>query len=446
MNSIGHRTITREAIKALLPEERKWLGKEAAFLAEVYCEFPDENWPWFGKWGGEPGNPDEPYTHDIRREWNISYYCGLDPINPGRPMTPPGRKVLPPAGPLPSALPAFSGPETRYCPMGAYWAPKFYVPKIIEALEEGAFQDAIRFIGVISHHIEDRGAFCYWPDLHKISNLSNPEDMNLDGYQPKLLGGNTGELCAGVERRMREIVDFDMPRVTLIRKAYAEGDSAAVERIILEFWQEAGRAVADTIHSIASLVCSSHYVNYWGYWLEFPVAGNPSMLNLVENPSFEDDDGSGYPESWVIRRHRLDDKVAVAEWDWSRMHSVFSKAVRHGERSVKLMWTPSEGVEWIQRWPSAILNLHEGERYRCSCWVKTKSATGNSYMLAYLYDGLKPMGEIKGEAVRGDAEWRRIEFEFNVPPGVDRMRMACRSDGNSGAVWFDETEALRVEG
>jgi hypothetical protein len=445
MNALGHSVITRAAIDVLPEPEQAWFGKEKDFLIDVYCHFPDINWPWFGQWGGEQGDPSGSRTQDLRREWNISYYCGWDPCGKKTELRPPARQILSNTMPLPSVYPVIKAEEQRFCPMGAYWAPEFYLPKIIEALQEGAFVDGVRFLGVLVHHIEDRVAFSYWPDLHKKGNLLDMDMMQIKGYSPEQLGRNLEDAIKNIEKRMRESVEFELPRIPLLEQAYADKDSEKIENIILEFYQEAGRAAADTIHTVIQLVDGNHYTNYWGYWIEYPVTGNPTMVNLIDNPSFETNDGSGYPSGWVIKWLDINDKLGKAEWDWSRMHSCFSKMTRSGERSLKLMWTPAKGIEWIQRWPSAVMNLSEGEKYESSSWMKTKDATGESYFIIYLYDGIKLIDEFKSRSICGNCDWTKIILEFTIPPGVDRMRFACRSDNNQGAVWFDDLEIMRLD-
>jgi hypothetical protein len=413
MKADGHSAITKAAIESLPEEEQKWLGKEKDFLIEIYCHIPDLNWPWFGEWGGEPGNPNESRMPDVRREWNVSYYCGWDPLRKEGDILPPARNILPPSNPKTSIYPKQNFQEARYCPMGAYWAPAFYFPKIMAALEEGAFEDGIRFMGVLLHHIEDRGAFQYWPDLHKIGNLEDLNTMQINDYNPAILGNSVEEACANIEKKMREISRFEKERVPILRTAYKNNDQSKIEEMILEIWQETCRATADLIHTAIFLTDGERYSNYWGYWLEFPRSGNPTMLNLVDNPSFEKDDASGHPDGWFVNWKNLDDKFGRAEWDNSSMHSVFSKNVRSGERSIKLMWTPQEGIEWLQRQPSAIKTI-PGEKYNFSGWIKTN-------------------------------DWTRVSFDFTIPENADRIRVGCSSRANEGAAWFDDVEIIRLE-
>ncbi|HPP30777.1 MAG TPA: carbohydrate binding domain-containing protein [bacterium] len=143
--------------------------------------------------------------------------------------------------------------------------------------------------------------------------------------------------------------------------------------------------------------------------------------------------------------HNLKDRIGRAEWDWSRKHSIFSKVVRSGERAVKLIWTPEEGIEWCQRWPVAI-SVRSGERYRCSGWIKTYKATGKTYMAAYTYQrDNEPVEMFRSKVLSGTNDWTRVEFDFQIPSSAEKLRIACRSDNNKGAAWFDDIEIIKLE-
>lgn len=439
-----HHTITREAIRVQSKKVQDWLEPEKDLLWKVYCMFPDLNWPWYGEWGGEPGYPDKERMPDVRREWNISYYCGWDPLVQESALLPSDRDILPPGCPPPSVRPFFSSSDSIYCPMGSYSAPGRYLPLVISAIEEGRFADGIRFLGVLLHHMQDRGAFAYWPALHMKGHITEQKLIHLKGYHPQILGNTAEDVISQIVHRMHLLSEFQNERVLKVVKAHRSGKRNEIDSAVLEFALETCKLTADIILTVAHLMDYGKPVNYWGYWLEFPEKGNPTNINLVDNPSFERDDGSGYPDGWVIGWYNLKDRLGRAEWDWSRKHSVFSKVVRSGERSVKLMWTPEEGIEWRQRWPVAI-KVQYGERYRCSGWIKTHKATGKTYLAAYTYrKDNEPVRTFCSRILSGTNDWTRIEFDFRIPPKAEKMRVACRSDNNKGAAWFDDIEIIRL--
>lgn len=439
-----HHTITREAIRVQPKNVQDWLEPEKNLLWKIYCMFPDLNWPWYGEWGGESGCPDKERLPDLRREWNISYYCGWDPLCQKEILYPPGKDILPPGCPPPSTKPSFPPSMRNYCPMGSYSAPQRYLPLLISAIEEGRFADGIRFLGVLLHHIQDRGAFTYWPELHMKGHITDQKLIHLRKYQPQVLGSTIESAISQIVNRMHLLSNFQNKRIGDVIKAHKSRNRDEIDAAILEFALETCRLTADTILTVAHLMDYGKPANYWGYWIEFPNSGNPTNINLVDNPSFERDDGSGYPDGWVIGWYNLKDRMGRAEWDWSRKHSVFSKVVRSGERSIKLMWTPEEGIEWRQRWPVAISVL-PGEKYRCSGWIKCQKSTGKSYIAIYTYTrDNEPVKVLCSSATSGTHDWKRIEFDFKIPPKVEKIRCACRSDGNKGAVWFDDIEIIRL--
>ncbi|MFA7373681.1 MAG: hypothetical protein WC074_09035, partial [bacterium] len=131
-----HNYITKAALEVLSEKEQKFLEPERDLLWKVYCEFPDLNGPNYGRFGGESGDPEVPRTIDIRREWDISYYCGFDPVTQKAPEYIPGM--------LSSTdyCPPFHHKETYveqqgYCPMGNYGAPARYFPKVIDCWRDG---------------------------------------------------------------------------------------------------------------------------------------------------------------------------------------------------------------------------------------------------------------------------------------------------------------------
>ena len=149
------------------------------------------------------------------------------------------------------------------------------------------------------------------------------------------------------------------------------------------------------------------------------------------------------PDGWVIGWLDLKDKLGRAMRDGTRLHS--SRPTHSGLYSVKLVWTPEAGIEWRQTWPEAVA-VHPGEKYRCSAWIKTQDATGDSYLTIYFYRrDNKMLSSKKSGALRGVNDWRKISLEATAPEGATKARIACRSDRNDGAAWFDDVEMIRIQ-
>lgn len=432
-----HNYITKAALEALSEKEREFLEPEKDLLWKVYCEFPDLNWAHYGQFGYENGDPEAPRTKDKRREWDISYYCGFDPVTLDMP------------GHLPGMLsdteysPPFQRKEmykqySGYCPMGSYEAPFRYLPKVVDCWRDGRLADGMRFLGVLLHHVEDRGAFAYWPDLHIKGHVPNPEEtIVLEAYTPERLGETVDEAVAGVEGRMHALLRFTESNVPAVDAAWKAGDVPEAEGRILKNALENVRAVADVIHTAIELVDCNLSVPYWCDY-----RGRPPMINLLQNSGFEINDGTDVPAGWVARHHDLQDRVGRAEWVWGRLYSMWFKPVRSGERALKLMWTPPEGIEWRQRWTCA-MPVRAGQMLEYSGWMKTEKATGASYLVIYFYTrDNESVTESRSVELTGSADWQRVVFQVEVPAQAEKAIVACRSDGNEGAVCFDDLELI----
>jgi len=46
----------------------------------------------------------------------------------------------------------------------------------------------------------------------------------------------------------------------------------------------------------------------------------------------------------------------------------------------------------------------------------------------------------------GSAEWQRVSFRVQAPEQAEKALIACRSDGNDGAVWFDDLGLILLPG
>lgn len=434
-----HLYITKAAIEVLPKKEREFLEPEKDLLWKIYCMFPDLNGAHYGKFGGEGGFPDLPRTPDIRREWDISYYCGFDPITGNVPEYTPGMITTTMFCP-PFFKKEMYHENLGYCPMGSYEAPSRYFPKVIDCWQNGLFADGMRFLGVLLHHIEDRGAFAYWPELHIKGHISNPEKViKLDSYNPKILGDTIEKAVVGIEKRMRELCLFTEKSVSEVAKFIQQRKQSQVEKLILKNALENVKVVADVIHTAIFLVDCNKSIPYWRDYRDLPKG-----INLLQNPSFEIDDGTGVPAGWVVRYYNLEDRIGRAEWVNSKLYSIWYRVVRSGKYSVKLMWSPEEGIEWRQRWTCAI-PVKKGQKFEYSGWIKTEKATGKNYLIVYFYTRDNTIIEsVRSKSVKGTNTWQKISFAFEVPEKAEKIIVACRSDGNKGAVWFDDMEIIKL--
>lgn len=402
-----HQWMTYAAVKSLSLEEQEFLEPEKELLITTYCEFPDLNWLLYGEWGGWSGFPNEPRTPDYRREWNVSYYYGWDP------GTDKGIKIM------------------LHAPPDAYKACRIYTNKAWESFDNGNLADGIRFLGVLSHYIEDCATFAHMQALHRGAEFDF-KSIIIDSYKPNLLGRTKKEAVEGIVKRLRILVRYIEEMSIPLRKAIKDNNQKEYNSIHLEGAQEGARVLADTLHTIISLAGRKPKIKR-----------SPCAINLINNPSFEFDDGSGYPDNWVIVYKDLYDKVGRAEYE-----GLFTRRPRlthGGKHSAKLMWTSKEGMEWIQRWPSA-LSVKKREVYKCSGWIRTQDAKGETYIGACLYRrNNEEIATFKSKSLCGTCDWQKVSFIFRIPEGAEKIRVACLSKGNNGAAWFDDIELIKIK-
>jgi len=421
-------------VAALPPEQQAFLAPEAHALTSLYCTFPDLNWPNQGQWGAGDGDPAGARFPDTRREWGISAYCDWDPV-------------------------LGVGKGYPHAPPASYEAAAVHSRRALEALRDGKYEDGIRICGVLLHYVEDSGSFPHLQPFHRSAQLHGLTDAALGDYQPRRLTDDPEQAPEQVAQRVRELVEFAEQRLsaafegtglTLDRaKALCEKEltPAEVMSFVADFrkehpdrWQalvqdagrESGRASADVLHTLLSLAP-----------LQAPPAPEPVPgANLVSNPSFEDDDGDGVPDGWVVGWLDLQDRVGRAEWYASGTH--WGSNAHTGRHCVLLLWPPAErGLEWRQAWPQAI-RVRPGDKYDCSAWVRTRGTGGVAYVAAQISDtNYSAIDVVKGEPVSETPAWQESRVQVQVPEGGKWLRIVLHSNMTDGAAWFDDAKVTK---
>ncbi|MBI5819556.1 MAG: hypothetical protein HZA88_11270 [Verrucomicrobia bacterium] len=429
-----HNRITAAAVEVLPPDDRAAIASEAAALARVYCEFPDLNWPCYGEWGGGNADPRLPRFPDTRREWDISFYCGWDPV-------------------------LQKGKSYPHRPPESLEAIALRFGNMVESLRAGRLADAARFGGAMFHYIQDSGSFPHIQPIHRAFHTKNLSAIRIDGYKPRQLGQTQSEMVAALTARVRELVtmtegrlgpllaEVGMPLDEAKRLCAKELVPAAVTRAVaklrsekpsdyeaaaLDCANECARICADALHSAFALAPRP-----------LPASTpNPPDTNLVFNPSFETGDGDRAPEGWYVGWLDLNDRVGRAEWYRAGMH--WDKPVKTGKRSAMILWAPQKSLEWRQTWRRAV-PVKKGETYRGATWIKTRAATGATWFALQFYDtAYQPVSDARSEVVKTDSDWRKLSVEANAPPNACWLRAIFHSEANSGAVWFDNVEIVRI--
>lgn len=402
-----HQFMTKAAIESLPKKNSKFLEPEVELLISEYCEFPDKVWSVYGQWGGWSGFPNDSILPDYRREWNISHYCGWDPFT--------------------DDIKKRVGHEHT----GGYKACRTYPKKAWDSFDNRKHAEGVMYMGILSHHIEDCATFADMQALHRGHNFDFKQ-INIMPYRPKLLGNTRKTAINGIVRRLRELVNYCDEKSLILRKYIRDNNQKQFALLHLNSCNEGAKAIADTFHTIITLA---------GKKTGTKIA-NPYGVNLVNNPSFETDDGSRYPANWVASYKNLNDKISQAEYEGLIAHDM--GLCHSGMYSAKIMWAAKEGVEWIQRWPDAI-PVRKNETYRCSGWIRTQDATGQSYICVYLYkNNNEKVGEFRSRKVSGTCDWKKVSFEFTIPQDANKLRVACHSKNNNGASWFDDIELVKV--
>ncbi len=428
-----HAHMTAEAVKLMPPPVAEIIAPEAAVLSREYCEFPDENWPAYGEWGGGNADPKLPRFVDMRREWDISHYCGWNPV------TREGRSY------------PHSAPQSIE-------AVPVYFHRAVESLKAGHLEDGARFLGVAMHYIEDSASFGHLQAIHRNFGWNKSRPLSAAGHTPTSLGDTPEKAADALRERMREMVahtertmDATLSKVAMPVseiKTLSAGDlypKEAVRAILVakyqypEAWDEQVRECA----LAAIRVCADVLFTALRFAPKpMPEAKpNPTGVNLVFNPSFEAP-GDGIAEGWCVGWLDLADRAGRAEWYRAGTH--WDKPVKEGDRSAMVLWAPEKGIEWRQTWRRAI-RVRPGEVYRASAWLKSRTDKGGSRLTLQFCDtAYLPVAQPSSPEAQGCDDWTRLTVEGRAPATACWLRLILFSNAD-GAAWFDSLSAERTE-
>lgn len=416
-----HAWMTYAAVSVLSREDREYLEPESELFIRVYSGFPDMTGNCYGEWGGWSGYPNDPRLADARREWDVAYYIGWD-----------------------TRLKQHTWPKKGLCddwPEGrmylhsipdSYGACRLYFTKAVEAFREGKHADGVRFLGILAHYVEDPVTFSDMQSIHR-QDIDGYKYIEIGDYRPRLLARNMKEAADCAVTRLRETVCLVRQKGLDARRAIRGNDRNRLRDIVAESDGEGAKVLADIVHTAIFLGGAKQR------W-----KANPTGVNLVNNPSFETAEDDETPSGWFVHYDNLHDHVGAAFYEGRILRNCC--VVHSGIRSVKLTWTPREGMEWRQRWRSAI-QVVPGEKYRASVWMKTVEATGHNAMVIHFYKRNNDLVKtFQSKGLTGAYEWTRCALDMTVPNGAEKARIGLRSSGNRGAVWFDEVDLTRIGG
>lgn len=207
-------------------------------------------------------------------------------------------------------------------------------------------------------------------------------------------------------------------------------EKAMWDRITRECAIEAARACADMLHTAAALAPSP------------PMTPTPGAtgVNLVFNPSFEQDDGTGHPEGWYVEWRDLKDRAGQAAWYAAKTH--WENHVRTGVRSANLRWCPPAGIEWRPTWRHAI-RVSPGETYQAWAQVDLRGRGESSVGLVFFDASYEPIDPPASSAAQPGTHWQKVGVSAQAPAKACWLKVVLRCQAADGAIWFDDIELLR---
>ncbi|MHC4871866.1 MAG: glycoside hydrolase family 9 protein [Planctomycetota bacterium] len=185
-------------------------------------------------------------------------------------------------------------------------------------------------------------------------------------------------------------------------------------------------------------------------WIEDKGKGVFEKNNLVANPGFESELVKEESEYKLIRGWNIMPRTSTIFTpkltDGSGTVTRDGTAKYKGNNSVKIAET--KGTFGIC---ANITFINRFRPFTFSGWVKSKNATGKTYLqIEWLkrrpffkktsgdwdYDFARS-SVVESKPINGSAEWQKIEVKAMPPEDAVAMSFIIRSDNNSGEVWFD---------
>jgi hypothetical protein len=133
-----------------------------------------------------------------------------------------------------------------------------YFRRALLALRTESSWNAARWVGSLLHFVEDtasppHAAGVLGPIHSKMENWVVAADIQLNGYQPVLLGATDAEAVAALEKRMQGVIAFSKQVFAAAEASVKANNRKATEPIVLRSALEAARVVADVLHTLGTL-------------------------------------------------------------------------------------------------------------------------------------------------------------------------------------------------
>ena len=160
--------------------------------------------------------------------------------------------------------------------------------RTVQALRTETPTNALGWLGSLIHLTEDTGAPPHalrnlGPYHGRLENYVDAKQIEIPGYQPRLLGSTEDEALAGYIQRMQQLREFSIPRAKQLEPLAEKDDRAAMEPLELECALECARAVADVLHtlSVVGLKPLADHGSLKGTITGTTTAADPSMVAKI---------------------------------------------------------------------------------------------------------------------------------------------------------------------
>ncbi len=428
-----HSSITAAAAAALSPAALAFLGAETARLVKAYCNMPDfNNAAYYGVCSRRPDG--QVRTPDQRRDLNVPYYCDYDSLTGAGEYFGHGPAIAftGAALPLPDEHSTEMFENNRFCEAAVH---KF-MNKSQTAFTRGKYFDAIRFMGVALHYLQD----CTPPphvmrvpdnDMalhHAMEAIKDHSHIAIPGYQPRILADTPEAASAAAQTLARDISLASRRLAEEILGLIQAGQRAAAASKTIAAANLAASATADVIHTLFSL--------NQGKLPQVPAARRGA--NLLYNPSFDlDSNHDLHPDGWVREWHDLSCPDDMHLWD--------RVSTRGRGACARLYRVCPAGAAWRTARSHGI-PVKPGQTYELSGMIRTQCAGGKSCIaLRFQNADYDTIAEFHSPDLNGNAAWRLIRVAGAAPAGAADVLAVCWSCDNPGSVLFDNLKLVLNE-
>jgi hypothetical protein len=416
-----HNSITAAAVSVLSPAILSFLGSEAVRLIKIYCNYPDFNWAVYGTCSkSKDGNMRLP---DTRRDFEAPHYCGFDEFTGTGEYYGHGPEIGK-ESPCPDEHSTYADAKGNYSSSAVFRA--FGLAQ--KAFEENRYFDAIRYMGVATHYMEDNTPPPHALNIpggsnplhHEMEKIDDHSGIGIKGYSPSLLADTIEKAREEARKRADSIALKARELATEQLKLLELGNKSEAEQKKYKCANMAAEAVADMLYTFYELNKTN---------LPVKPEATPGR-NLLFNPSFDiDEDGDLQPDGWI--REWNDLKCPYDMHLWDRI------SVKEGA-CVRIYGTSEAGASWRTSQSRAV-PVKEGQKFLLKGKIRPQASTGESYIALRFQDAeFNTLEEVASEKLTKGEPWREISVSAEAPENAVDVLAVCASEDNQGSVLFDD--------